>query len=423
MNNIFDIFFFPSEQKDFDCLLPMHLYLKSVGYNSNIVGMDTHGQSDLEGYSRFYHSEFPIAVMSSSWVLKSLLAIRPFGTFHSVNMEHGIAPFKKYTVGHHLLEADIYLAPTQLWAERLRRLYPADAKRIRIGGFPRLDALRDLRSAVLAESSAARSVDPRIKRWVESGRKRKLIILSWGTNAEELDKLLDQENIAYIYHPADKSGLERRMSNKCTIISSSPRITNELLCYADCVFGDFSSLTLEAISLNIRTYLFIDRNFYCSDCDMGEDFFDRESDGFGKIPETHFKIDKNIALDRFQLAEALISDDVSLPSLSIYDLPEGILPPTDMDNCQLAADIIVDFAETSKLLSCDSFKRERFDNVMFIRDSYLKCLGRPVDLKGLLFYIEYLESDAKPSAALRLEFLAALARSPEALGRLSNEHL
>lgn len=419
-----EIFIFASEGKDLQCLSPIKDSLSVSGCQVYITALphsrDIYEIFDRDAYRKFANSPHPIAVFSSSWVIESLLLVRAPDTFHSVNIEHGVAPFKNYTFGSHLLIAENYIAPTQLWAERLRQLYPDRAERVSLGGFPRLEVLRELRAAALSDNNLSKTCDPRLAKWMAADGQRKLVILTWGTNADELDKLPDHENIAYLYHPADGSGLAARTARRCSLFLSTAELTTQLLCAADKVFGDFSSLTLEALALGIQTYIFIERRFYLSNCDLGEAFFDRGSGAFGQIPETPYSLDALRVLDGSQLAKALYEDADPLPPFSAADLPSGILPPDDRDNRLLTADLICEIAKTPPdAAATELIPPHRFESVMFLLDCYLQILGRPADLKGLQHYLSKLETDARPRPVVALEIMSALAKSEEARRRFS----
>jgi len=415
-----EVFLIALEKKDVSCLEPLISPLQEIYSNVSFFSFPFDEFFDCNALRRFCYADFPLVVISSSGLTEFISAIRKNGTYEVVNIEHGIAPFKSYSYGPHLVANGHYIAPTQLWAERLRRLNPDKAGRVHLGGFPRLEALRELRRAALSEKGSPEPNDPQLARWMAASGERKLVILTWDTNADELDKMPDRENIAYLYHPADGFGLSQRKSSRCCLFLSNDELVTHLFCNADKVYGDFSSLSFEALAMGIPAHIFIDRRFYISDCDLEEVFFDRSSPDFGRIPETEYRLDSKLVLDGPQLAAALGDDGADAPSLAVADLPAGMLPPTDRDNRLIIADIIRDIAEDQPDISADAVSDDRFNNVMFVLDGYLQILGRPADLSGLNYYLAKIESDSRPRPVVALEVLNALAGSNEGLKRFSS---
>lgn len=132
-----EVFIFALERKDVACLDPLLNELKRLSSNVFFIpspsSRDLFNTFDRNVLHRFCGADFPIAVISSSEMRKIISLFRQDGTYQVVNIEHGVAPFKSYTYGPHLVASDHYIAPTKLWAERLQRLYPDQAHKVRVG--------------------------------------------------------------------------------------------------------------------------------------------------------------------------------------------------------------------------------------------------------------------------------------------------
>lgn len=297
-------------------------------------------------------------------------------------------------------------------------MFPGRALYIKIGGFPRLEVLRDKRAMI---NNKDRQVSWEVCQWADAKGPKKLVILSWGTDAVALDRLPDKANIAYLYHPADGKGMLARKSSKSSLFLSTPEVSSQLLAIADEVYGDFSSMSLEAMALGIKTHIFIDRIFYTSNCDLAEAFFDRSSPHFAAIPETDFCLSAEHILNFEDLSLLLAADEGEPKGMSPDQLPPGILPPDDRDNRDLTVDVIHEIATALPSLSNGSEGHDQriFDRLRFLFRAYSEVLGRPADLKGLRHYLDFMARSNAPAPVIACAIYKILAESPEGRRRFA----
>ena len=420
-----EVFLVSSEYKDIYCLSPLIDELKKNFHKIHEISLNYINNQLNTGFERalnmFCKADRPLVIFCSPFVLPILGLLRPRDSFDCIGIEHGLAPFKRHTFGRHLLDADYYIAPTRLWAERLQKLFPKQASRVKLGGFPRLEVLREMRD--LSATDKISSITT-AEKWSASSGKRKLVILSWGTNSKALDLLPDQPNIAYLYHPADTSGLAKRKSKKCSLFISTPELSSKLLACADEVYGDFSSLTLEALALGICVHVFIDRSFFVSDTDLPGAFFDRKSSNFGRIPKTESYFLPEATLNATELSSRLETQENSPGSVCIDDLPNGILPPTDIDNRILCTNAICEIAANlpEKATPYLRLDNRGSDGLFFLLSAYSEVLGRPADLRGLLHYWNIINGSKESEPLMGLWILIALANSEEGRARFAKGH-
>lgn len=384
--NVSDIFLVAAESKDKHCLDPIVDHLK--GNFDSVYNIDFSRNLDEANKSTlisFAKSTFPIVILSSVGILNALTLIRPRHTFICIGLEHGIAPFKTYTYGKHLLSSDFYIAPTKGWAERLARLYPETRSQIRLGGYPKIEAIRE------------RTVLP--KALGEHGPERLLVILSWGVSEKAFEFLPDEEFIDYVLHPADWK-LEQRISlSKAKVHVSNPNATYDLISSASIVIGDFSSLTLECIHLGKHVIFMVDRTIYDGDCDLDPAFMDNGNPEFGIIPESNCRIavDSAISAEEFSSLVTMFGDDIhgfkSATTRATFD--EAFLPPIGADNRHLCvAEIckVLDLVETwpNPVDYSSSSAVNAVELLSFISSAYHSILGRRVDGNGLQHYFQKL---------------------------------
>lgn len=414
------VFLFAGEDKDSYCLEPLADELRKrftrvydLSGTLELRCSTPPVRSVLQG---FCSEERPLVLLCSPYVGSFLEILRSRESYDCIGIEHGIAPFKRHTFGQHLLASDYYIAPTRLWADRLKRLYPEQAHRIEVGGFPRLEILRELRVKAMNSVEASPAG---IGHWLQAEGVRKLVILSWGTDPAELDRLPDTPNIAYLYHPGDKKGMLGRTSTRSSLFLSTPELSSCLLANADEVYGDFSSLSLEAVTLGIPTRIFIDRRLYTSNCDLPPEFFDRRSPDFAMIPEAGERIPPELALSLEALSNFLAGDGGSAPPLTVDALPPGILPPSGVDNRKVTADAIhkisANMPQNTPVRA--HLDQNGVDALLFLLSAYSDVLGRTSDLKGLRHYLIRLISSASSPPLAGLSILREFAHSAEGRAR------
>ncbi|MBD7941723.1 hypothetical protein [Brevundimonas guildfordensis] len=412
-----NIYLLGLEEKDTYCLSPLHEALKSrfrgVFLIKDLVSEIQEPEFGLVG--RLAQDKFPVTVSSSVSILDHIALFRNRSSYMSIGIEHGIAPFKMYTYGAHFQKHDAYMAPTKIWLDRLKRLYPENKDRFLLGGYPRLEHLRDLR----AKSSQYNNSLPYHWRHSHPGQ-RKLVIFSWGVKKEALEALPDKEGIVYLLHPASLKLSDEVKFERASCLLSEPNLTSDLLATTDRVYGDFSSMSLEALALGMPVHIFIDRSLYANSCDLGEGFFNRDHEAFGRVPHTRRKLDLDQIMTATELSESLAADidtDLAPPS-SRLDLE--LLPPIAQDNRELCANAIFDFVcQNYDRMAANAVResgwQDRLAFMRFLGSAYQAVLGRRYDKHALEKHFAAVEFSDSPAPVLATRILASLMKSPSAI--------
>lgn len=352
----------------------------------------------------------PLVVCSSLSGLRYARFIRGGDKFISVGVEHGIAPFKRYSYTRGLLAYDGYMAPTVLWAERLKRLFVKHADRVFVGGYPRLEHLAALRNRQMAEAPGA------------EGPPSLVVVVSWGTSVEALEALPSAPGLTYLLHPAVTGGHTSLMKRRPDVVASTPERAAALLSRAGLLLGDFSSMTLEACHMGVPTYMFLCRELYRSDCDLPPDFFERGDAGYGAIAHTGESIPRDGLLDFQTLCAALRNfaeggdTRAFLSGLGVRPLgdalPEGVMPPS--------GDAVAAILDGVRRVTARAAVRpavvpggRRYQTVREMALTYLEVAGRPMELKTLADQIKAWPADARPDREWALALLASAQAAAE----------
>lgn len=353
----------------------------------------------------------PVVIIASE--VDTLSLLRPRDSYIRILIEHGIAPFKAYTNNENLLKTDAYLAPTELWRSRLATRFPGRSNQLMLGGYPRLSRLRELRE----RARAITSYDGVPAAWMSAqSERRTLVIFTWGVNPEVIKQLPDRNEIIYLFHPDDLGIHQKKYFKHASGLISEPRLTAFLLTHAGQLFGDFSSLTFEALALGISTYFFLDRRIYFDHIynDLGRDFFRPGTLGYARIPDTDIAIEPECVLTLEELKVAL--EEAPRLIRKPLQVPKSVLPP-EGDNRVLAAELVECVVEksTKTILQADWMERsrERIRMINFIARSYRDILGRNPDYSGLAEYLMFLENKADPLPLKGVWLYAVLAQSEE----------
>ncbi len=431
------IFFIATEEKERYVLGNLLEPLQRRGYET--IFIDNFLKDILRGNHsdlvRFVTQELAVLITSQTTARTLAELIRPRDTFLSIGIEHGIAPFKSYTYRPALLESNYYLAPTELWHDRLISLFPEAAQRVRLGGYGRISEIKDLRG----QAGNLMKVPSRYERW-HATSKRKLVIFSWGVNGNALESLPDSEDIVYLLHPADVDLYQSISFQHAVPVISTPEDCAYLLAQARFVFGDFSSLTLEAHALELPVIFFLDRSLYSSDCDLDPGFFDPTSPAYAKIPETEFRIPPKCIIGSKQLSHALLADTLhsdilrherNANKLSVtsfegedfvpLEVPESLLPPSG-DNREITAEAIIQIIQEDPLLRRGGKlerSRHHLDCAALVAQAYQDVLGRSPDLYGFIHNTEALLKSDAPLMTRALSLWAAMSQSPEGKTRFA----
>lgn len=407
--------FLAFEDKDVYCLKPIMREVLRQGLKSDILSFNLRNSQALYRLAR---SEFPVVICSSLSALNVAKIVRGNLPALYFGVEHGISPFKKYTYSSHFLKYDRYFSPTELWNNRLLELYPEGGGKFVLGGFPRIEDIKNTQDESNGDNFSLEEWG-----WGYGTHNKRLVIFSWGIDPEVVGKLPDEHGIVYLFHPASRSQVNRLSFSKSKVAVSTPEISSNLVFYADTVYGDFSSFSLEAMALGKKVRVFICRELYLNDCGMetGDGFFDKFSDSFFKIP--HYEND-------------LIKDNVisSLPELTgelcceIYDevgsfnvFPEVAFPPVVDGAAKFMVDKII--SQSRCLARAMSFTinkddlREREDALYFIFNAYDYILKRNPDIKGLESKLEQCEKSKHNKIEAGLNILLQMSRSQEALSK------
>lgn len=409
------VYLIGSEDKDVYCLAPLEEELSKRFDKVHLLKSIYH-EVQKPGYgalSSFSKEECPVVISSSILVFEQIEHVRNRESYVSIGIEHGIAPYKAYTYGAHFQRHDAYLAPTPLWKDRLEKLYPDNKTKFILGGYPRLDHLSDLKKISSTSANASLPL-----KWISAPKpSRKLVLFSWGVSPEALDTLPDREDIVYLFHPASSHILKATPFKKATRLVSSPELTTSLLMEAGAIFGDFSSITLEAMALGLPVQMFIDRKLYLSNCDLGESFFRRGTPGFARPPHTSYALDPNSIKDAVQLAEALAADQPPPPSSLAVDT--AFLPPRGIDNRQFCADAILNFLTNNySALASKAHRRDSWKEVLgfmkYLSSAYQSALGRNFDKSGLNHYMALAKKSTEPAPVIAAKIMITIMNSPEA---------
>jgi len=394
-------YLFSSEQKDKYCLSPIHNGL--ADYFESVASLSFDNICDE--MAEFSVAECPVAVFSSISAYDFAKFIRGGRPFISIGLEHGVAPFKGYTYNSRFLEYDCYISPTRMWADRLARLHPRYAKKFAHIAYPRIDDLSDLAKQPWPVHSA----------WGKApAAQRDLVILSWGVNFSTLRRLPDREGVVYLVHPSMWKAAARTKLSHARIVVSEPDVAASLVSQASRIFGDFSSMTLEAALLNNQTFMFVDRRFYGSDCDLAPEFFDRAHDGFGSVQHTGFALPKKYVLDLQGVCDAL-GGQYPEPEAAVASwAPSGMLPELSGDQGARAAAVIASVVkglwEEKRELACMS---PNLLAMKVVDAAYREVLGRQPDYPAALAHARnWLASDA-PRPAKTLSLYNTFAQSAE----------
>lgn len=314
LNKLPSVYLFSSEKKDRHCLDPIVRHLSEDFDGVYHLSFDKIC-SDME---RFSVEECPVAVFSSLTAYDFAKFVRGGRPFISIGLEHGVAPFKAYTYNPRFLEYDCYISPTHLWAKRLSALHPRYASSFAEVAYPRMDDL-----VARCEEKRGRahpawsSVEP---------NRRDLVILSWGVDFSTVRRMPDRAGVVYLVHPSMAKAARRTKLSQAKIVVSTPSDAAELIVGAARIFGDFSSMTLEAAVVHPSVFMFLDRRFYGSDCDLKPSFFDRSSAEFGRVEHVEFSLPRDHLLDVDGLKRALLGDVLKPEAALASWAVEGLLP-------------------------------------------------------------------------------------------------
>lgn len=420
-----EIFLVSSENKDKYCLDPIADNLEREFGNCRNVNISYDnilaGGSQLDALAA---SLCPVVVCASLFSLDMTRLIRGAAPFISIGIEHGLAPFKSYTFNPRFLEYDTYLAPTELWGNRLKALYSPASDKVQIGGYPRLEVLRELRDTKRKTGEVA---DIPFWQGVSSG-KRKLVVLSWGIDEKSISSLPDSAEIVYLLHPVEAKRAAMISFSNASIVVSTPEIAATLLAHADMVAGDFSSMTFEAAHLGLPTFFFICRELYRSNCDMSAGFFQRGSNEFAYIPHTAHQFAPDAILDKAGLLRLLTENappatDGSISTAGLNQMPAGLLPPAGKDSRLLITEAIRTIMNKEYPVRAPSgsvpakTQHHRLGSIRFLLNAYRQVLGRDADLGGLRHYLEKFEASPEPTPLIAFRTLLNFAQSPEGKNR------
>ncbi|WP_313634222.1 hypothetical protein [Massilia timonae] len=407
------IYFIANEAKDIYCLTPLASLIDRKIYSLNSLS-----KSDI---ADILFADKPIFVCASHIALIFLEAIRPRDSFIAVGIEHGLAPFKGYTFSERLLDYNVYCAPTEAWAERLRKLYPGKANRVVTTGYPRLETLKALREII---RNAEYSNNDEYQSSDSTENRNILVVLSWGVHPDSLKKLPDLPNIVYLAHPADSHLTGAVNFEKSRLLISSPAIASRLLARADIVYGDFSSMTIESEVLGLPVKMFLCRDLYKSDCDLGNSFFEPSAENYAKAPHHTGQIDeRNVIGDLPSLIDSLTksaTDKKDNEKVRIF--PKDFSPPMEsaVKLCVAVLNNLAVKIETgAHHLTTVSVDETRNISVAleFLISAYHTILGRAPDGNGIRTYMNDFRASKDPGPLWSLKVLREFAYSKEGQNR------
>lgn len=322
------VYLFSAENKDNYCLEPTASHLAREFKSVDVV----RSGEICDKMAEFSVDPCPVAIFSSLSAYDYAMFARGGRPFVSIGLEHGVAPFKTYTFNPRFVEYDCYVSPTALWGDRLARLNPRYAKKFENVAYPRLD---DLAARIDRQGEDLHPA------WGGASPKaRDLVIFSWGVEFSALYQMPDRAGVVYLVHPAMAKKAKDVRLQEAQVVVSTPDAAASLIRDANRIFGDFSSMTLEAAAFKERTYMFVDRRFYSTGCDLKPDFFVRDRPGFGRVESTTFSLPAKHVLNFDGLAKALSGKAVPVGGTIRAWAPRGLLPEVTGDHSLRTAQVI-----------------------------------------------------------------------------------
>lgn len=404
------IFFLATEGKEYTALFPLYAEMSELYAQTYFLRFFDAAVDGSSVFSAFLESSFPIVIVATPSSLHYASVLRPRWSYTAVGCEHGISPFKKYTYSSVFLDYDHYLAPTNLWLTRLQTLYSNKRTRFHQGDYPRLDEIK-YSSNNIKFSDVSNYISEDF--YNKKEQKLQLVIFTWGIEWKVLNSLTDKIGIVYLLHPAQKDILKYTKFNHSRVIVSNQNVTPKLIGLADVIFGDLSSLTLEAASLKKNTYLVLDRSLYTNENDWDEELFDRNSKRYAMVPETDVRIGDEYILSLEDLRTFLEQERVD-ETCRALSLDDRLLPPKRSDKLSLCAEKLISIATISDDNGKNYDEKEYHkEAIRFLVDAYRCVLNRDPDYPGMETYIKIMKESKEIPLVAGLTILLALARSDE----------
>lgn len=403
------IFFLATEEKEYTALFPLYAEMSELNTRTYFLKFFDAAVDASSVFSLFLENSFPIVVAATPSSLHYVSVLRPRWSYTAVGCEHGISPFKKYTYSPVFLDYDYYLAPTDLWLTRLQTLYPNRKTRFYQGDYPRLEELREKSKNI--EISGIINYIP--KYILDKKEKIQLVIFTWGINEKILQSMPDKVGIIYLLHPAQKEFLKDVSFKNACIVISNQNITPKLIGFSDIIFGDLSSLTIEAASIKKDTYLVLDGSLYTEDHDFDDGLMDRNSPRYATVPETDVRIGDEYILSLEDLRMCLEQERID-EAFRALSLDDRLLPPKRSDKLSLCAEKLISLAKRDDDSDKNhEEKKYQKECIAFLVDSYRLVLNRDPDHVGLEAYMRVMKETQETPLVTGLTILLALARSDE----------
>lgn len=407
------ILFLALEDKEYMSLYPIWEEISKRRKNCKLIRFSQFCDGNVSykkgGLGELLAASFPIIVTAtpgSTYIW--MKALRPRWSYYFLGVEHGVAPFKKFTYSDAFCHYDDYIAPTALWKDRLERLFPNARTRFHLGGYPKATTYRKL----LEKKNDTSEV-------VSCGGKTIVVIFSWGIRSDILDILPDNEGVTYLFHPSQSGDIPQDKFENAVLLRSSSDVTVEAISKADMIFGDLSSLTFEVCRMR-ETYLCLDYRLYIDDYDVERCFIDSDSEQYGCVPHTDVKITRDFIFSFEELCDALNGKNFSdRKSLSQCPSLDAIFPEDIPDKC---SDIIVDIANRlDKYQIHTKSEMPDVEAAEFVCYAYRTILGRDPDSEGFGSYINRLRTTEGVSRFEEgLRILTEIVSSAEARERSYN---
>lgn len=397
---------FSTEPKDRYCLEPLFSELKSRFDNVKFIDRGDFG----DDVGLFSKDSCPVIIGASLFAIDFANFVRSGRPYISIGIEHGVAPFKQYTIKPQFLEYDCYISPTRLWAERLAKHFPRYADKFAHHAYPRMGDL---------QARVSRGTRERHPAWKNAPNGQKdLVLFSWGINFEALNDLADREGVVYLVHPAMAHLVARSRLQHASIVVSTPDDAANLIATADRIFGDFSSITLEAACLRPDTFMFVDRALYISGCDLEENFFNRLHSDFGLIPLTQHRLPIDKVLDFGGLSDALKGGAVDTESAVTNWAPAGLLPSEPELQASRTAEIVAQVVQQYYPARLEFAKKApSLQALEIVTKAYREVLGREPDYPALWTHAKNFVDNTSPLPLKTLNLYNSFAQSPEARRR------
>jgi len=236
-NNIYDIDFIWSSQKEYFSLKPLYKKSKEFGLKTRLLKIH---KSKIRNRIKISNLSKNI-VISHDQALKRIKNLGWRGSY--IYIEHGLGAMKYYTYKYSFFhESDLLFYPGKIFKKKMEAINP-NFKNGLLGGYPRMDELHSL----LIDKKALC-----LKYNLNPDKPIKLFAPSWGGKYSSnygINNIIffkDVDNLLVVPHPADY-----KIAKKYNvIIPEKEENINQFIHLADIIISEVSSVIAEACLIN-----------------------------------------------------------------------------------------------------------------------------------------------------------------------------